>query len=314
MSPLFGDAARHIKGRQRRRPRTAIGAPLATLLLGLLSCGPWLACDTRAAGPDPAIATPPAPESSAPKPYAATCRRAATFRTVLDVGHTVEVPGALSARGATEYEFNLRLAREIDKELVAAGFGKTELMITADPPPVGLFKRAAHANDIKADLFLSVHHDSVPEALLETWQVDGQEQHFSDRWPGHSLFVSTENPNHAANLAFARLIGNALEARGLHYTPHYTDKIMGNRQRVLLDSKAGVYEYNKLIVLKETHMPAALLEAGSIINRTEELQLATPERQMEIAGAVVEAVDGFCAGRDAKPRPAQAERSSAKKR
>jgi N-acetylmuramoyl-L-alanine amidase len=52
-------------------------------------------------------------------------------------------------------------------------------------------------------------------------------------------------------------------------------------------------------------MPAVLLEAGSIINRTEELQLATPERQMLIAGAVVEAMDKFCKTRDKKPAPAQ---------
>jgi N-acetylmuramoyl-L-alanine amidase len=231
---------------------------------------------------------------------------------VIDVGHTAEVPGAISARGATEYDFNMRLAKEIEKELLAAGFDKTTLMITADAPPQGLFRRVAKASEMKADLLLSIHHDSVPDQFLETWQYEGQEQHFSDRWAGHSIFVSNGNADRAGSLAFAKLLGNALEARDLHYTPHYTEKIMGNRQRVLLDPKAGVYRYDQLIVLKDSRMPAALLEAGSIINRTEEQQLATPERQMLTASAVVEAMDKFCAAKDPKrpPRPAQ---SSAKK-
>jgi N-acetylmuramoyl-L-alanine amidase len=63
---------------------------------------------------------------------------------------------------------------------------------------------------------------------------------------------------------------------------------------VLIDPQAGVYQYNQLVVLKETRMPAALLEAGSIVNRDEELRLATPEHQALIASAVVEAVDAFC--------------------
>jgi hypothetical protein len=68
-----------------------------------------------------------------------------------------------------------------------------------------------------------------------------------------------------------------------------------------LDADAGVYRYDTLFVLKETHMPAALLEAGSIANRDEELPLATPERQKLIGAAVVNAVDGFCAAQPHKP-------------
>jgi N-acetylmuramoyl-L-alanine amidase len=44
-------------------------------------------------------------------------------------------------------------------------------------------------------------------------------------------------------------------------------------------------------------MPAVLLEAGSIVNRDEELALETPERQELTSSAVVEAVDAFCTAR-----------------
>jgi hypothetical protein len=44
-------------------------------------------------------------------------------------------------------------------------------------------------------------------------------------------------------------------------------------------------------------MPALLLEAGSIVNRQEELELATPERRTLTSEAVAAAVEDFCAAR-----------------
>jgi N-acetylmuramoyl-L-alanine amidase len=160
-----------------------------------------------------------------------------------------------------------------------------------------LVQRVAHANKASADLLLSIHHDSVPDRFLEKWQFEGRQRTFSDRFKGHSIFVSHQNSNFAASLLFGRLLGQQLKARGLQYTPHYVEKFMGHRQRQLLDAEAGVYRYDQLIVLKDTRIPAALLEAGSIINRDEELAMQTPERQGLIAAAVVDAVDNFCAAR-----------------
>ena len=73
-----------------------------------------------------------------------SCARA-SFRVVVDVGHTVGVPGAMSARGIPEYAFNLQLAREIKQALVDAGFEQTVLLITATAPRRGLVERAARA-------------------------------------------------------------------------------------------------------------------------------------------------------------------------
>jgi N-acetylmuramoyl-L-alanine amidase len=237
------------------------------------------------------------PAASPPKEStAATCNRAA-FRVVVDVGHTAEAYGARSARGATEYEFNLRLAKLVEQSLVDAGFGKTVLLVTEGRARKGLVHRVTQANSLSADLFLSIHHDSVPDAFLEKWEYEGQEHGFSDRFKGHSLFVSNDNGNPKASLLFAHLLGKQLKARGLQYTPHYTEKFMGRRQRVLVDAEAGVYRYDQLIVLRATHMPAVLLEAGSIINRDEELLMGSPEHQSLISAAVTDAVESFCAVR-----------------
>jgi N-acetylmuramoyl-L-alanine amidase len=227
------------------------------------------------------------------KPAEATCDRAA-FRLVLDVGHTDQAPGARSARGLREFDFNLRLAKVIDQQLLDAGFAKTILLVTEGPALQSLVRRVARADALHADLLLSIHHDSVPDAFLGKWEYNGEPHVFSDRFKGHSIFVSYANRDRKGSLLFARLLGLALKSRGLEYTPHYTEKFMGHRRRELVDREAGVYRYDQLVVLQYPHMPAVLLEAGSIINRDEELAMGTPEREGVISAAVLEAVEGFC--------------------
>jgi N-acetylmuramoyl-L-alanine amidase len=93
---------------------------------------------------------------------------------------------------------------------------------------------------------------------------------------------------------FAELVGKEMKAEGLQYARQYTQAIMGRYQHPLLDKETGVYSYDKLIVLKTTRMPAALLEAGSIINRDEELKMDSPERRDIISSGVTAAVKEFC--------------------
>jgi N-acetylmuramoyl-L-alanine amidase len=108
------------------------------------------------------------------------------------------------------------------------------------------------------------------------------------------------------------VLGQQLKARDLEYTPHYTESFMGRWRRALLDADAGVYRYDTLFVLKKAQMPAVLLEAGSIVNRDEELVMASPERQQLISAAVVDAVNSFCTAQSDKPALKIAQRSKAR--
>jgi N-acetylmuramoyl-L-alanine amidase len=88
---------------------------------------------------------------------------------------------------------------------------------------------------------------------------------------------------------------------------------MGRYRHPLLDAEAGVYRYDQLLVLRHTSMPAVLLEAGSIVNRQEELELATAERRTLTANAITDAAVDFCEMRSrlsGEPPPKRA--SSAK--
>lgn len=218
----------------------------------------------------------------------------AKFRLVIDVGHTAESEGATSARNVPEFSFNLRLAQQIDQKLKAEGFAGTRLLVTEGKAKPSLFKRVAAANDLNADLFLSIHHDSVPDKFLEDWEFDGQKSHYSDRFSGYSVFVSHNNPEFKTSLSFAELVAREMKTRGLQYAAQYTMPIMGHYQHPLLDKETGVYAYDELVVLRKTQMPAVLLEAGSIINRDEELKMDSTERRDTVTGAVVAAVKNFC--------------------
>ena len=87
-----------------------------------------------------------------------SCARSA-FRVLIDVGHTATSPGADSARGVPEYEFNLKLADMIAQSLHEAGFDKTIRLVTGGSRLTSLFHRVESANNLHGDLFISIHHD-----------------------------------------------------------------------------------------------------------------------------------------------------------
>jgi N-acetylmuramoyl-L-alanine amidase len=233
------------------------------------------------------------PKRRTQKPLALKCDPS-KFPVILDVGHTAEAPGAMSARNVPEFDFNMRLAKRIAEKLKSEGFVETSLLVTEGNAKPSLWKRVAAANRSGARLLLSIHHDSVPDSLLEEWEFEGTRSHFSDRFTGYSLFVSRRNPRFETSLKFGRLLGKQLKAQDLEYARQYTQPLMGRYRRKLLDRDAGVYRFDDLVVLRWSRIPAVLLEAGSIINRDEELAMNSPERQDMISAAVAGAVKQFC--------------------
>lgn len=248
------------------------------------------------------LATTPARAEPAP-----TCSRAG-FHIVLDIGHTTDDTGAMSSHGVSEFAYNQVLALEIDQRLVEMGFPAPLLLLEAGPGKRSLYHRMARANARPADLFLSIHHDAVPDNFVETWDDDGTTRPFSDRFKGHSIFVSFDNRLRQRSLDFAKRLGRAMQAHGLAHTPHYAERFMGRYRREPLDAATGVYRYDRLHVLRTARMPAVLLEAGSILNRAEALDLQTPERRAAIVAAVTEAIDGYCADIKRPERIAKAHR------
>ena len=221
----------------------------------------------------------------------------------LDVGHVAMQPGdrctlfktcswgATSARGVAEYDFNLALAHAMRQELVRAGYQSTIVLTTELRGVRGLTHRAARANTAHADVFLSVHHDAVRDRFVKKWDVDGVERNYYDDARGYSLHVSRRIPD---SLTLARLVSDELLKAGLGFTTHHEPRAVVGAAVPYADAARGIYWRDRLVVLNATRMPAVLLEAGVILNRDEELLLASEPFRLTIASAVVRAVGQFC--------------------
>jgi N-acetylmuramoyl-L-alanine amidase len=213
----------------------------------------------------------------------------------VDIGHYDEAPGATSARGRAEFEFNRDLARDIAAALASSG--RAVRLIGEDGGMRRLTDRSRAARG--AALLLSVHHDSVQPHFLELWAEGGVQRLFSDRYAGYSLFISGKNPQPERSLFCASAIGAALREAGFVHSPHHAERIAGEMKRYA-DRRNGVHFYDNLVVLKTARQPALLIEAGVIVNRAEELRAADPQVRLSFAQAVVRGVNG-CLPKSAAP-------------
>jgi len=221
----------------------------------------------------------------------AACSRE-SFTVAVDIGHAPSAPGATSARGRPEYDFNRDLAARVVDHLRAVGITATTVL-TAQGGAPDLFDRPKLAAAMGADVLLSIHHDSVQPQYLEQGGVDGHPARYSRHAQGHSLFVSHKNPYPEASVAVARAIGRALADWGLVPSLHHAEPIPGEN-RPLLDEALGLYDFADLIVLKTAPMPAVLIEAGVIVHPEEETRLRDPFHQDMIAEAIARGVVDAC--------------------
>jgi N-acetylmuramoyl-L-alanine amidase len=198
----------------------------------------------------------------------------------LDVGHTLADPGAISARGRGEYHFNRALAPLVQAALEARGIAVRPINYDGRIGSLAARPDAARG----ADLFLSLHHDSLPAHEQETWEWKGQRLSFSDRYAGHSLHVSRRNPEAATSAACASAIGAAMQMADFVPTRHHYPR------HPWADEANAVHWHDNLVVLHRSTMPAVLFEAGVIKHRGEELLLADPERMARMADAIATGV------------------------
>jgi len=189
----------------------------------------------------------------------------------VDVGHYTAEPGVISASGIPEFEFNRALAFDVKKELEQSQI-KVRLIGERGDYAV-LHHRTRDARG--AELFVSIHHDSVQERLLPE----------ADRFAGYSLFISRFNPQLEKSLACASAIGAQLRGAGFTASRYHADPVDGE-SRPFADEANGVHYYDNLAVGRSAAMASVLVEAGVIVNREEERRMRDPAVRARIAAAV----------------------------
>jgi N-acetylmuramoyl-L-alanine amidase len=214
------------------------------------------------------------------------------FIIAIDIGHTINSPGATSARGVPEYLFNQNIGTLLHKQLLQDARFRRSFIINETGDDISLSARAASANQQGAHLLVSIHHDSVQPKDLSQWDCEGKVLPYCDKFTGYSIFYSEINANPLNSLIFAVILGS--EMLNAHFCPtlHHAEKFTGG-DKDLIDKTRGIYKYNKLVVLKEANMPAVLFECGIIKNRNEELLLGNTQYQHKMVTALFNAIKKY---------------------
>ncbi|MGN6301075.1 MAG: N-acetylmuramoyl-L-alanine amidase [Angustibacter sp.] len=175
---------------------------------------------------------------------------------VLDPGHAQDDPGAVAGE-LREADITLDLARRIEGRLAAVGV-QTVLTrgLTGNPSQA---ERAELANELGADLLLSIHCES----LAASPQAHGVATFFYGSPEGGSAWSATGE-------RFASLVQREVVAR-----------------TGLLDCRSHPRTWD---ILRRTRMPAVRLEAGYLSHPGDAEHLADPDFRDVVAEAVVVAV------------------------
>ncbi len=225
--------------------------------------------------------------------------REATFVVVLDPGHGGDQDGALAPDGSKEKDLTLQIAQRTGAALRKRGI-RVVLTRTGDLS-VPLANRAAIANAIKADVFLSIHLNSMPTAEqrrhtsgIETYflSADATDEHATavaarenaDRLAGEDA-IDPADPVAAilSDLADAdTLAGSSRLAYDIH------EKLVAS-----LGAEDRKVKQAPFYVLAGARMPAALLELGFISHEADAARLETRGYQEQIAQAVADAVQAY---------------------
>lgn len=175
---------------------------------------------------------------------------------VIDAGHGGKDPGAISINGFHEKEINLSMALQLEEALRQQGYN---VILTRDSDLfVDLYQRARIANGLNADLFISMHANSNIKS-----NITGLEVLYC---PSTSSEFKLEDQYPFAETVYSSIIRNT--------------GIPGR----------GVIKRPELVVLRETIMPAILIEIGYLSNPQDEALVRDPAYQMRVVQGITEGI------------------------
>lgn len=191
---------------------------------------------------------------------------------VIDPGHGGHLGGAKGPTGLKESVANLNIARHLKAKLGAA-----RVFMTRGPEHAGLGYRSALANALNADAFISIHNNAAPDVLAKK--------------PGTETYFQHRNPKskRLAGLLWEEIFP-ALAKFKIAWGRDPNTGATFRRNRVGEDYYA---------VLRNTKVPAVIVEGMFITNAAEEALLRQSAVQDLEATAIANAVKRFFETKDA---------------
>lgn len=228
-----------------------------------------------------------------------TAARGPAFVAVVDPGHGGAQEGAVSPRGEKEKDLALQIARRIAARLRKQG-AKVVLTRTGDIT-VPLANRAAIATAIRADLFVSVHLNSMPTVEQRRHHA-GIETYFLSAGATDASAKAVAARENADRLAgepeidprdpVAAILSDLEDQDTLAGSSRLAYAVHDQLVTALGAEDRGVKQA-PFYVLAGARMPAVLLEVGFISHQDEVALLRTAAYQERIAAAVAAGVAAF---------------------
>ncbi|MCC1480671.1 N-acetylmuramoyl-L-alanine amidase [Roseibaca sp. Y0-43] len=229
----------------------------------------------------------------------------APLRVLLDPGHGGVDPGAVRD-GVTEAEIVLAFAKVLQEEL-ARRTGFDVYLSREDDSFVSLDGRLRAARAVRADLFLSIHADALPEGLATGAAVYTLSEEASDE----TAALLAERHDRDDLLAGVDLSRNTDEIASVLMSVAWQDTKLRNAALAdaLIDGigAAGLRLHSRpeqsgaFSVLRAPDMPSALLELGFMSSPRDLARLRDPEWRATMAAAVADGLE-IWAARDRERR------------
>lgn len=204
---------------------------------------------------------------------------------VIDAGHGGKDPGT-SHYGLKEKALVLDMARRL--RTLLEGTGLAVVMTRETDVFIPLSGRAAVANRLNADLFVSIHVNANPHRSVSGIEVYYPRQSTavsSNHWPPGMTVNEIGTPSTTVNQVLWDLVLRKSRVRSRRLASS-----MCNAMRSGLSAPCRGIKPARFVVLREARMPAVLVEVGYVTNRDEASRLASPDYRQAAARAMTEGI------------------------
>lgn len=218
---------------------------------------------------------------------------------VIDPGHGGIDPGAIGPSGIYEKSIVLATARDLAGQLAATRRFRVILTRSGDEF-IPLRERVARARGVNAELFLSIHADTLPNAAMRGLSVFTQSAQASDR-EAAALAIRENKADLVGGIRLSqqtREVGNILIDLARRQTSNLSIALAHDvvdelgREVVLLDHPQRSADF---AVLTAPDIPSALVELGCLSNPIEERLLQQRAYRQKLAGGLARAIEAYFA-------------------
>lgn len=218
---------------------------------------------------------------------------------VIDPGHGGVDPGAIGRGGAYEKAITLAFARQL-RDLLKKD-GRYEVALTRDRDIfVPLRKRVALARTWNADLFISIHADSIENRKVRGGGVytlsdtasDKEAAALAARENRSDVLAGVELDNVDEDVAF--ILIDFAQNQTLNHSVRFAKLVIPELHGEMRLRKRA-HRFAGFRVLKAPDVPSVLVELGYLSNKTDERLLNSPRDRRRLAGALVRAIGHYFA-------------------